>query len=194
MKKVCVVVTVLVLTAAGLLAQGDRGIITGTVKDWRGAVVPGVRVTAIHVATKTSYTASTTASGDFTVPALPVGNYQMRVENTGFKTEVVNDIVVAAGATVRLDVALELGATQQTVEVATNAQVLQVDTGRVSTEVSNRLVDDLPLLVNGAVRSPFDLATTTAEVAGSGNSDLRIGGGRIGGFCSVPGRPPPPAP
>jgi len=48
--------------------------------------------------------------GDFTRAALPVGNYQMRVENTGFKTEVVNDIVVAAGATVRLDVALELGA------------------------------------------------------------------------------------
>ena len=162
MKKICVMLSVLVLTAAGLLAQGDRGIITGTVKDSTGAVVPGVRVTAIHVATKTSYTASTTASGDFTVPALPVGNYQMRVENTGFKTEVVNDIVVAAGATVRLDVALELGATQQTVEVATNAQVLQVDTGRVSTEVSNRLVNDLPLLVNGAVRSPFDLATTTS--------------------------------
>jgi len=97
--------------------------------------VPGVRVTAIHVATKTSYTASTTASGDFTVPALPVGNYQMRVENTGFKTEVVNDIVVAAGATVRLDVALELGATQQTVEVATNAQACSRHGPRV-TEVS----------------------------------------------------------
>jgi len=61
MKKICVMVSVLVLTAAGLLAQGDRGIITGTVKDSTGAVVPGVRVTAIHVATKTSYTASTTA-------------------------------------------------------------------------------------------------------------------------------------
>src|SRR5216683_68725 len=134
--KICVAVTLLVLTAAGLLAQGDRGILTGTVKDSTGAVVPGVRVTAIHLATNTSYKASTTASGDFTVPALPVGNYQMRVENTGFKTQIVNDIVVAAGATVRLDVALELGATQQTVEVATNAQVLQVDTGRVSTEVS----------------------------------------------------------
>src|SRR5258708_21826965 len=190
MKKICVMVSVLVLTAAGLLAQGDRGIITGTVKDSNGAAVPGVRVTAIHVATKTSYTASTTASGDFTVPALPVGNYQMRVENTGFKTEVVNDIVVAAGATVRLDVALELGATQQTVEVATNAQVLQVDTGRVATERSNKLVNELPLLVNGAVRSPFDLATTTAEVAGSGDSNLRIGGGRIGGFRITFGGPP----
>src|SRR5258707_15805711 len=180
--KICVMVSILVLTAARLSAQGDRGIITGTVKDSTGAVVPGVRVTAIHLATNTSYKASTTTSGDFTVPALPVGNYQMRVENTGFKTQIANDIVVAAGATVRLDVALELGSTQQTIEVATNSQILQADTGRVATEVSNKLVNDLPLLVNGAVRSPFDRATITPEVAGSGDSNLRIGGGRIGGF------------
>ena len=61
--KVGVVVTVLVLTVTGLRAQGDRGIITGTVKDSTGAVAPGVRVTAIHLATNTSYTASTTWSG-----------------------------------------------------------------------------------------------------------------------------------
>jgi len=179
---ICVLVTVLVLTATGLWAQGDRGLITGSVKDATGAIVPGARVTAIHLSTNTSFKAVTTAAGDFTVPDLPVGNYQMRVENTGFKTEIVDNIVVGAGATVRLDVALELGATQQTVEVGSNAQVVQVDTARVSTEVSNRMVDDLPIVVNGAVRSPFDLAATTAEVAGSGDSNLRIGGGRIGVF------------
>ena len=181
-RNIYAIVAFLTLAAAGVWAQGDRGIITGTVKDATGAVVPGVRVTAIQLATNASYKASTTAAGDFTVPDLPVGNYQVRVESTGFKTEIANDIVVAAGATVRLDLTLELGTTQQTVEVSTNAQVLQADTARVSTEVSNRLVDDLPILVNGAVRSPFDLATTTAEVAGSGDSNLRIGGGRIGGF------------
>ena len=125
--KICVMATVLVLTGTGLRAQGDRGIITGTVKDATGAVVPGARVTATHVATNTSYTASTTASGDFTVPALPVGNYQVRVENTGFRTEITNGIVVAAGATVRMDVALELGATQQTIEVAASAQIVQTE-------------------------------------------------------------------
>src|SRR3989442_1290128 len=82
----------------------------------------------------------------------------------------------------RLDVVLELGATQQTVEVAANAPVVTSETARVSTEVSYKLVNELPLIVNGAVRSPFDLAVTTAEVAGSGDSNLRVGGGRIGGF------------
>ena len=83
--------------------------------------MPGALVTAIHLATNTNYKTTTTASGDFTVPSLPVGNYQVRVENTGFKTYVANNVVVAAGATVRLDVALELGTTQQTVEVSANA-------------------------------------------------------------------------
>ena len=52
------------------------------------------------------------------MPDLPVGNYQVRVENAGFKTHVADNVVVAAGATVRLDMAMELGAAQQTVEVA----------------------------------------------------------------------------
>ena len=82
----------------------------------------------------------------------------------------------------RLDVVMEVGATQQTIEVQARSAMLTADTARVSTEVSAKMVDELPLVVNGAVRSPFDLATTTAEVAGSGDSNFRIGGGRIGAF------------
>src|SRR5438132_1110303 len=82
-----------------LRAEGDRGIITGTVKDPSGAAMPRAVVTAIHLVTNTSYKTSTTASGDFTVPALHVGDYQVRVENTGFKTQVENNVAVAAGAT-----------------------------------------------------------------------------------------------
>lgn len=180
--KFYVLLTVLVLTASGLLAQGDRGVITGTVKDATGAVVPGAHVTAIHITTNTNYKTDTTGSGDFTVPALPVGTYRVRVESTGFKTHVANDIVLGAGGTVRVNVALELGTTQQTIEVSANAQLVQSETARVATEVSNRLVNELPLIVNGTVRSPFDLAYTTPEVAGSGDSSLRIGGGRVGAY------------
>src|SRR5260370_42166508 len=99
------------LNAVGLWAQGDRGIITGTVKDPSGAAMPRAVVTAIHLVTNTSYKTSTTASGDFTVPALPVGDYQVRVENVGFKTQVQTNVAVAAGAAVRLGVVVEGGAT-----------------------------------------------------------------------------------
>ena len=169
-----------VCAMASLLAQTDRGVITGTVKDTSGAVVPGAQVTALQTSTNASFKTKTTTSGDFTVPSLPVGTYQVRVEITGFKTHLANNVVVAAGATVPLDITLELGATQQTVEVSANAQLLQTEAGRVATEVSNRLVDELPVVVNGAVRSPFDLSASTAEVNSTGQ--FRVGGGRGGAY------------
>ena len=79
--KLGVTLTALLLTAAGLQAQGDRGIITGIVKDASGAVLAGAQVTAVHLDTNTNLRTTTTASGDFTVADLPVGNYQVRVES-----------------------------------------------------------------------------------------------------------------
>src|SRR5512146_2488217 len=112
------------LSVAALLAQTDRGVITGTVKDTTGAVVPNAQITATEISTNAAYKTKTTTSGDFTVPSLPVGSYQVRVENTGFKTHLATNVTVAAGATVSLDIVLELGATQQTIEIAANAQML----------------------------------------------------------------------
>jgi hypothetical protein len=168
------------LCAAALLAQTDRGVITGTVKDTSGAVVPNAQITATDLSTNAAYKTKSTTSGDFTVPSLPVGLYQLRIENTGFKTHVASNVTVAAGATVSLDITLELGATQQTIEIAANAQMLQTEAARVATEVSSRLVDELPVVVNGAVRSPFELAATTAEVNSTGQ--FRVGGGRGGAY------------
>src|ERR1035437_1462933 len=180
MRNIRVYLLIGVCAAANLLAQTDRGVITGTVKDASGAVVPGAQVTAIQTSTNANFKTKTTTSGDFTVPSLPVGTYQVRVENTGFKTHLASNVVVGAGATVSLDVTMELGTTQQTVEVAANAQMLQTEAGRVATEVSNRLVDELPVVVNGAVRSPFDLSASAAEVNATGQ--YRVGGGRGGAY------------
>src|SRR5260370_3442075 len=124
------IAALLALTAAGLWAQGDRGIITGTVKDASGAAVPRAQVTATHLTTNTTYKTSTTESGDFTVPSLPVCDYQVRVEATGFKTDVANDIAVAAGGTRPLGLALELGPTQQTIAVSATATWLTARTAR----------------------------------------------------------------
>ncbi|MGO9966497.1 MAG: carboxypeptidase regulatory-like domain-containing protein [Bryobacteraceae bacterium] len=172
---------VLFLSAvAVLLAQTDRGVITGTVKDASGAVVPGARVSAVQISTNTNFKTTTTAAGDYTVPSLPVGTYQIRVESTGFKAYVADGIEVQPGSTLLVDATLEVGTAQQTVEVTANAQLLQSESARVATEVSNQLVDDLPTLVNAAVRSPFDLSSTTAEVSSTGQ--YRVGGGKGGAY------------
>jgi len=161
--------------AMSLLAQGDRGEITGSVVDTSGAVVPGAHITVIQKSTNSTYKTTTSTAGDFTVPSLPVGIYVVKVERDGFKTELTENVEITPGGTVRTDVKLQVGQTQQSVEVMANAQMVQTENARVSTEVSNALVDALPVEVNGNSRSPFDLASTTGEVNGAGT--FRIGGG-----------------
>jgi hypothetical protein len=102
-------------SVAAIWAQSDRATITGSVTDATGAVVPGAQVTATQVNTNISVRVNTTASGDLTVPSLPVGIYQVRVESQGFRTHVRENVMATAGSTVRVDVQLEVGATQQTV-------------------------------------------------------------------------------
>jgi len=158
-----------------LPGQGDRGEITGTVTDATGAVVPGAQIVVVQRATNASYRTTTSTAGDFTVPSLPVGEYQVRVERQGFKTSITENVGITPGGTARVDVKLEVGAAQQSVEVTAAAQVLQTENARVATEVSRTLVDALPVEVNGNSRSPFDLASTTGEVNAAGT--FRIGGG-----------------
>jgi hypothetical protein len=169
------VILLAAVAAIQLSGQGDRGEITGTVTDATGAVVPGAQITAIQTSTNVAYKTTTSTAGDFTVPSLPVGGYQLRVEAPGFKTHITANVVLTPGSTVRADVKLEIGTAQQSVEVSAAAQVLQTENARVATEVSSTLVNSLPVQVNSSSRSPFDLAATTGEVNGAGT--FRIGGG-----------------
>src|SRR5512133_3470607 len=94
-------VLLFVWPAIALLAQTDRGTITGTVKDATGAVVPIAQVIAVSRSTGLNYKTTTTASGDFTVPSLPAESYQFKVESPGFKIYARDNVEVPAGATLR---------------------------------------------------------------------------------------------
>ena len=100
-----------------LLGQVDRGVITGTVTDGTGAVVPGAEITTVQKSTNASYKTLSSTSGNFTVPALPVGSYVVKVEKQGFKTSVTQNVDITPGTTVRVDVKLEIGTTEQSIEV-----------------------------------------------------------------------------
>ncbi len=166
------IVTLLFTMAA--LAQSDRGTITGSATDSTGASVPGAQVTATHVATNATFKANTTTSGDYTISSLPVGIYQVKVEATGFRTAVTENLNLTPGRTVRADARLEVGAAQQTVEVSAKALLLETESARVSTDISREMVDQLPTIVNGGVRNPFNLTAIAPEVA---VGTFRIGGG-----------------
>jgi hypothetical protein len=165
-----------------MFAQGDRGNITGTVTDSTGAIVPGAKVTVTHTATNIQNTMTTTDAGLFNLVALQVGQYSVRVEKEGFKPNVRSGLSLAASATIRVDVSLEVGTAQQTVEVVADVEQLMTENAKTSVNVSNKMVDELPLVVGGAMRSPFDLATLTPETKNYGDNNFSIGGGQAASY------------
>jgi hypothetical protein len=168
------------LLALTLLAQTDRANLTGTVTDQSGAVVPNATVTAIHVATNAVRSAITNAEGEYVLPQLVVGDYQLRTEARGFKASLNSGIVVTPGATIRADVKLEVGQVTESVQVSAQAALIQTDTAKVQTAVSPKFISDLPLVVGGQLRSPLDLVSVVPEARSGGN--ITVAGGQEGGW------------
>jgi len=147
---------------AGLLsAQGDRGTITGAVTDAGGSRIPAARITATQRETNAQFKATTTESGEFTLPSLPIGPYRVVVESDGFKTAIRDNVRLGTGSTVRLDTELEIGSVQQSIEISGQSSQLQTDSAKISNQIPNKLIEDLPTVVSGNMRSPFDLANIT---------------------------------
>ena len=115
--------------AANLFGQGGgNAAITGTVTDPSGAVVAGAQVTVTQQSTSVKRSATTNASGNFTVPSLLPASYSVTIEAAGFKT-VAQTVTVLADQIRDLNVRLEVGqSTQQViVEAARELARLQSD-------------------------------------------------------------------
>ncbi len=180
-----VIVTTFLLCLAGtiLFAQSERGTISGTVTDSTGAAVPQAKVTVTNLDTNTVVSTTSNASGDYTLPNLPTGTYNARFEKEGFASAGRNGIKLDASATARADATLSVGTTKQTIEVMATAAQLQASDAKTSATVTNQMVDELPLVVAGAVRSPFDLATITPESKNlGGDNGFILGGGQAAGY------------
>ncbi len=159
-----------------LLAQSERGNITGVVTDPSGAVFPGAEIRVVATATNVTSATVSGEGGQYNVPVAP-GAYQVQVSLPGFRKYLADNVIVTAATTVRLDIKLEVGELSDVVTVTPDLARLQTENAKISTAVQNRLVDELPLVVGGALRSPFDLVSITAESKGRGNQ-LSLGGGQ----------------
>ncbi|MEO8131580.1 MAG: carboxypeptidase-like regulatory domain-containing protein, partial [Bryobacteraceae bacterium] len=164
--------------ASLLFAQSDRGAISGRVFDASGAAIPGAKVIITNTSNNSTFTSESNESGAFSAPSLPVGNYSIRVEHEGFKPAVLSGLTVNASSSVRGDITMEIGTSVQAVEINANAILLQSDSAKSSTTITQKLVDQLPLVVGGALRSPFDLAVLTPEAKNFGGDRFSIGGGQ----------------
>ena len=138
-------VSMATLGCSGLLAQVDRGAITGTVSDESGALVPEASVTITNTATNQAVHISTSASGNYEAPLLRIGTYTVTVEQEGFRKTVRPDVEVGVNQVVRVDLILQVGATTQTVEVTGAPPLVQAETSSLGTIETTRRVVDLPL-------------------------------------------------
>src|SRR5689334_21294640 len=125
-----------VALAPCLSAQGASATVTGTLKDSSGAVVPNSSVAAQSVETGREYSTLTNEAGIYTLAAVPPGRYTIKVEVSGFKRLVTNQIELEVNQVARSDLTLEVGATAETVEVKDLAPVLQTATTQRGSGVS----------------------------------------------------------
>lgn len=132
-------------TPSSAFAQTGAASVTGLIVDDTGGALPGALVTATNRATGVAYTATTNDAGNYTIPVLNVGTYDVRVELSGFSTANRAGVTVEARQVARLDFRLAVGAVQQTVEVTGASPILQTETTTVGEVISGTTVQALPL-------------------------------------------------
>src|SRR3954452_9284699 len=117
----------IVLTVApGAFCQAVSTVqISGVVQDSSGSVIPDAKVAATQLETGLTRNAASGPEGNYAIPQLPVGHYQLTVEKSGFKTYVQKDIELQVGDRPLLNVTMQLGTVQQQVEVSAGAQMVQ---------------------------------------------------------------------
>jgi hypothetical protein len=170
------------ITAALTYGQTALATLTGVVTDPTGAVVANAPVRATHVDTGTVISGTTSQTGLYTIPQLPVGRYEVTVTQPGFKTFRREGLTLAATQVLRLDVTLEVGATNESVTVTAEATLLKTDSGTLSHNLTVAQFTSLPLLTVGTfIRDPFQIALT---LPGTVNQGVAFGP-RINGLANT---------
>jgi hypothetical protein len=146
-RPVAVLVAILaaILTAIPLHAQTLYGSFVGNVTDAQGAIVPGATVTVTNKGTNLTRDTVTNEEGVYSLPNLPPGDYDLKVNLSGFREFVQTTIPVRAGQIARIDVKLTVGAVTETITVSSNAQLLQTDKADLSTQFTPQEITNLPL-------------------------------------------------
>lgn len=156
-------------------AQSDRGAITGRVLDPTEAVVANATVTIVNQDTGIRTVTQTSATGNYVVPQLAVGRYEVQIEAPGFRKYVRRDTELSVAQTLTLNVTLEVGQVDQAVEVTAAAPLLESSTSDLGTVVTKERVVDLPLAVSGNMRHPGAFVFLAPGVTGD-TSNTQING------------------
>lgn len=159
----------------GLAAQSTTGAITGTVVDQAQAVIAGATVTVRNLQTNATRSVTTDSDGRFRIEGLPVGNYEVTVEHTGFAKHVRGPITLNVNQIAVLQIEMKVAATQEVVTVTADVTLLNKANAEVGVRFDPRRISELPLAPD---RNLLTLALFAAGVSqlSSGNSAFATGG------------------
>ena len=126
-------------------AQQVYGTIAGTVLDASGAAIPGASVTLTNTGTGNKRSMASEAGGGYTFVNILPGTYTIEAEKTGFKHFKRDGVLIEVGDALRIDLAMEVGAVTQTIEVTAQTPLLQPQSSDLGTVVESRTVTEMPL-------------------------------------------------
>src|SRR5215831_6854956 len=142
---------VLCFGSAPLLSQEVSAGITGRVTDPSNSAIVGVSVSAKDLDRGTVWPTKTNEDGIYAFPRIPAGDYEVRVEAPGFKAFVQQRLHLDLNQRARLDVAMQVGAVQESVSVTADSALLQTDTTQVGTQVNPQTIDHTALISRNPV-------------------------------------------
>jgi hypothetical protein len=163
-----VALCLLILTAAAS-AQTFRGSILGTVTDPQGAVVPNASVTARNTGTGLERATTTDGEGNYTIPELPIGTYEVRVQMTNFRPATVAGVGVEVAGERRVDVQLQVGLTEGDTVTAALVPLVETTSNTLGGTIQGRQVEELP--INGRDFTKFLVLVPGATGDPSGATD-----------------------
>jgi hypothetical protein len=177
------------LLSVAAFAQSDRGTIIGSVIDPSSAAVVGAKVAVKNVETGSTFDATTTTSGDFTIPSVPSGKYDVSVTAPGFKTVNQNGIQVLLDQTIKIPIVLQVGQTTDAITVTAEAEMLKTANAEISMNVRGDKVNDLPInfggggSAGGGIRNWLSFVYLAPGVAGT-TANAEVNGLPTGAYGS----------
>jgi len=148
----CLVAVVLLLTAPFGQSQQVTAAVTGKITDPSGASIAGAHITAIDVERGTVWPTVSNADGIYNLPRLPIGSYNVRVENEGFQAAQRSNVVLQLNDNARLDFQLQVGSVATSVEVTSAAPLLQTQSNQLGQVIDSRTNVELPLATRNYIQ------------------------------------------
>jgi hypothetical protein len=162
----------LLLVSSSVFGQTSaiNGEISGTVTDPSGAAIAAASVQATNTDTGLKQSVKTSDTGLYRITLLPLGSYEVEVQAPGFGAKKVTGIVLTAGSTATIDVAMAVSSTSTTVEVSASGIITEPSRIDLGSTLDENMTRNLPLVS----RNPYNFILFQPNVSGRANTEFGV--------------------